>query len=181
MSISTKRGDGGETDLLYGRRVAKTDIRVEACGVTDELNAAIGLARVTAKGSETLALLPVIQDNLVALMGKLATLPEDCSRYVSDGYPHLTVEALDHLGEAVVRMEKDFELRFKGWAKPGEARNLASAHLDLARTACRRAERTLWKMEAATLPLPDYAAPYLNRLSDVLWLLGRYEDLEETG
>jgi len=80
VSIITKRGDDGQTDLLYGERIAKVSLRVETIGVIDELNATIGLARC--HGSESLSTeLDWVQAKLVGLMGELAVLPKDLERY----------------------------------------------------------------------------------------------------
>jgi cob(I)alamin adenosyltransferase len=81
MSIITGRGDSGETDLLFGKRIAKTALRIEALGCVDELNAALGVARASGAKPEWIALIDVLQEKLIGLMGQLATLPEDMERY----------------------------------------------------------------------------------------------------
>ena len=86
MSIATKTGDAGETSLMYGRRVAKTDARVDAYGCVDELNAALGLARVTASNRFLTEQVHAVQKELIVVMGELATAPEDLYRYVKDGF-----------------------------------------------------------------------------------------------
>ena len=171
MSIATKTGDAGETGLMYGRRVPKTYPRVEAYGCVDELNAALGMARVTASDEFTRGLILTIQEELIVLMGELATHPEDLARYQKDGYTVVTAQMVDRLTDAVDDLEKNKLINYKGWAIPG--RTLLSAALDVARTTCRRAERRV-----ATLD--DQANPeilrYLNRLSDLCWLLARYAE-----
>ena len=77
MSIITGRGDSGESDLLFGKRIAKGAIRLDALGDVDELNAALGVARAEAGEGESSELIDTIQHKLVGLMGQLATLPED--------------------------------------------------------------------------------------------------------
>ena len=162
MSIVTRTGDDGTTSLMYGRRVPKSHPRIVACGAIDELNAALGLAR--AEGSSE-ALLP-IQKELIGLMGELATDDQDMPRYVKDGYPVISAESVARLDQLAVKIEADLP-RFKDWVIPGA--NRASAPLDLARTVCRRAER-----EVLSLQLPNaQIIVYLNRLSDVLWLMAR--------
>ena len=173
MSISTKRGDDGQTDLMFGRRVSKSDQRVAAYGAADELNAALGLVRVSDCEEMTRTLVPSIQEDLIILMGELATDPEDHPRYLDSGFKLVSTEMTDRLGAEVDRIERDFEIKFKGWALPGEAGLLGAAHLDVARTVCRRAER-----EAAILTGgDDEVGRYLNRLSDLLWLLARLESM----
>src|SRR5436853_2435323 len=87
MSIVTKTGDKGTTGLMYNRRVSKCHPRVEAYGSVDELNAALGLARATASHDFIKDRLLTIQNDLVVLMGELATAAEDLPRYARDGYP----------------------------------------------------------------------------------------------
>src|SRR5881394_3173774 len=90
MSIVTKTGDGGTTGLMYGRRVSKCHPRVEAYGAVDELNAALGLARATAPAGNYAERLLAIQNDLVIVMGELATASEDLPRYQKDGYSFVT-------------------------------------------------------------------------------------------
>jgi cob(I)alamin adenosyltransferase len=172
MSIATRTGDQGKTSLLYGRRVDKFDPRVEACGAVDELNAALGLARAHSGMPLVKTELPLVQKNLVALMGELAVAAEDRARYAADKFPKLTPEMLVQLDELVAQLEGK-KIAFDGWATPGAS--VASAALDVARTTCRRAERAVAQL-AARGELDLLALRYLNRLSDVLWLLARYTE-----
>ncbi len=172
MSIATRTGDQGKTSLLYGRRVDKFDPRVEACGAVDELNAALGLARAHAEVRLVKTELPRIQKELVALMGGLAVAVEDRDRYAADKFLKLTPEMLAVLDELVARLE-GLKISFDGWATPGA--NVASAALDVARTVCRRSERSVAELAAAD-PAHELALRYLNRLSDVLWLMARLSE-----
>jgi cob(I)alamin adenosyltransferase len=175
MSIATKTGDTGTTALMYGRRVPKCHPRVEACGSIDELNAALGLARATAKQDFVGERLVPIQNDLIALMGELATVPEDFDRYRSDGYSLLTPEMAQKLDEIVQIIEAQ-KVSFKGWATPGATLN--SAALDVARTVCRRAERRVAELqEGGEIKNPSILI-YLNRLSDALWLLARWVEAQ---
>src|SRR3954452_3708888 len=97
MSIATKTGDEGETSLMYGRRVPKTDPRVDAYGCVDELNAALGVVRATSGASLVAAQILAIQKELVTVMGELATAPGDLARYEKDGYGLTTAEMVDRL------------------------------------------------------------------------------------
>jgi cob(I)alamin adenosyltransferase len=174
MSIATKTGDEGETSLMYGRRVPKTDGRVDAYGSVDELNSALGLARASAidafLGEQILA----IQKELVIVMGELATAGEDLERYQKDGFQLTTASMTDRLTAVVDDLEKNRLGKFKGWATPGETMN--SAALDLARTTCRRAERRVASLMAKDAKFNREILRYLNRLSDVCWLLARYAE-----
>src|SRR5438067_1492067 len=102
MSIITKTGDLGTTGLMYNRRVAKSHPRVEAYGVVDELNAAIGMARASAKEDFVRVNLVAIQEHLVILMGELATGADDLPRYVKDGFSLVKPEMTARL-ETVAR------------------------------------------------------------------------------
>jgi cob(I)alamin adenosyltransferase len=172
MSIATKTGDSGETALMYGVRVPKTDLRVEAYGTVDELNAALGLVRATAIESLVQEAVLSVQKELVILMGELAVAHKDRERYLKNGFDVVTAAMVDRLTNLVNDLEENHQVDFKHWATPGH--NLSSAALDLARTTCRRAERRV----VALSNCPDYVNPetirYLNRLSDVLWLFARF-------
>ena len=172
MSIATRTGDKGKTSLMYGRRVEKFDLRVETYGTVDELNAALGMARAQAKLPLVTTELLLIQKQLVALMGELAVAPEDVERYAKDKYPKLTPEMLQHLDDLVAKIEGE-KISFDGWATPGAS--VASAALDVARTTCRRAERLVAKL-ASVNEVDLLVIRYLNRLSDLLWLMARYTE-----
>ena len=170
MSIVTRTGDQGTTSLMYNRRVSKSDPHVEACGSVDELSAALGLARATATGTMQKDSLASIQRDLIALMGELATATEDLKRYVQDGYPVITPEMTRKLEDWVTTVEQH-QPDFRGWATPGA--NLHSAALDMARTICRRAERRVCDLLQAGQVQNTEIIVYLNRLSDLLWLVAR--------
>ena len=176
MSIVTKRGDRGTTALMYNRQVSKCHPRVEAYGSVDELNAALGLARAAAAHDLLRERLPTIQKDLVLLMGELATAVEDLPRYVKDGYSRVTPAMTATLEKWVAELEAA-NVSFKGWATPGA--NTGSAALDLARTVCRRAERRACALQdTGQLDNPEIVT-YLNRLSDLLWLLARWAEVKQ--
>lgn len=159
---------------MYGRRIPKDHPRVDAYGSVDELNAALGLARaLTQKAGKDL--LEKIQKALVGLMGELAVAPEDLHRYEADGYARLQDVDLDLLDREIEKMEKAAP-KARGWSTPGGS--TAGAALDLARTVCRRAEREVWKLEKAQGSIRSLVPRYLNRLSDLLWLLERATETE---
>jgi len=168
MGIVTKKGDGGETSLRYGRRVQKTANSVEAYGTVDELGSFIGFAkallREMSEQRESVDHLSQIQSHLFAIGGDLATSPEDRARGKSLYEPAV----LEWLDQETSKLESRVEM--KGFVVPGEDRISASLHI--ARAVSRRAERDVLKAvsESEDDPL-KIILPYLNRLSDFLWLL----------
>ena len=176
MSIATKTGDDGTTGLLFNRRVPKNHPRVEAYGSVDELNSAIGMARATAQHDLVRDNLLAVQKDLIVLMGELATLPQDLSRYLKDGFTRVTPQMTAKLDQLVQQIEAE-NVAFHGWATPGATLNAAA--LDVARTTCRRAERRICALqEADELQNPEILV-YLNRLSDALWLLARWVETQQ--
>jgi cob(I)alamin adenosyltransferase len=173
VSIVTKTGDSGMTALMYGRRVPKTHPRVEAYGAADELNAALGMARAVAIEDFVRDNLLRVQKELVVLMGELATAPEDLPRYLKDGYVQLGADKTANLEEVINQIEPKIAL--KDWAMPGAT--LLGAALDSARVACRRAERRACTLQEAGELGNGEIVVYLNRLSDLLWLLARFVEL----
>ena len=163
--IYTRGGDKGDTSLGDGSRVPKQALRVEAYGTVDEANAAIGLARLHAD-AEADAMLARIQNDLFDLGADLCT-PEDGRRAVG---------ALRIVAAQVARLEREIDamnahLRpLDSFILPGGT--AAAAHLHLARTVTRRAERLVCALAAAE-PVNPEAVKYLNRLSDHLFVLGR--------
>ena len=166
--IYTRGGDNGETSLGDGSRVPKHALRVEAYGTIDEANAAIGLARlhVSSGDAEADAMLARIQNDLFDLGADLCT-PEDGRRAVG---------ALRIVAAQVARLEAEID-RMNAALRPLDSFILpggtaAAAHLHLARTVTRRAERLVCELAAAEKVNPE-AVKYLNRLSDHLFVLGR--------
>ena len=173
MSIATKTGDDGSTGLMYNRRVSKCHPRVEAYGAVDELNAALGLARASARQPFVSDRLLQMQKSLVALMGELATEPVDLPRYAKDGFALVSPEMTAQLDRMVSEIEAQ-KPPSQGWATPGA--NLSAATLDLARTACRRAERRVCALQENNQLHNDEIIIFLNRLSDALWLMARWAE-----
>jgi cob(I)alamin adenosyltransferase len=155
---------------MYGRRVPKSHPRVEACGAIDELNAALGMARAATADEVVGTRLLAIQKELVVLMGELATLPEDLSRYVADGFGLVTREMAERLESFAKEIESE-NPPVKDWVMPGA--NLAAATLDSARAVCRRVERSVCALTSTGDAKNPALVIYLNRLSDLLWLLAR--------
>jgi len=155
---------------MYNRRVSKCDPRVEAYGTVDELNAALGVARASAGSVVQAEALVTVQKDLVPLMGELATTSEDHERYLRDGLPVLSAGQTARL-EVWVKQIEARKITFSGWATPGA--NSHAAALDMARTICRRAERRVCHLQEVGQLQNLEIVVYLNRLSDLLWLLAR--------
>ena len=164
-SISTTRGDSGQTGLAGGIRVSKASLRVEAYGSTDELNSALGFARSICEDAEMRDLVKRIQQELFRIGSSLATPPASPKAQVP-----ITTEMVDALTADVHRFES-VEGVLKDWSIPGEL-TVASA-FDLARTICRRTERCVVRLVESGDEIQTPILPYLNRLSDLLWIAGR--------
>jgi cob(I)alamin adenosyltransferase len=164
--IYTKTGDAGTTGLLGNRRVGKDDLRIEAYGTVDELNAALGVARAAGMTGAHNALLARVQDELFAVGSALAD-PEP------DG-PFQGVVGAGHAAQLeadIDALEAGLPLLTKFILPGGTA---AAAHLHLARTVCRRAERLVVKLARhPTEQVSEHLIVYLNRLSDFLFVLAR--------
>jgi cob(I)alamin adenosyltransferase len=177
MSISTRKGDSGHTDLLFGQRVAKHHPRIAALGDVDELNAALGLLRVHAATPEAEDVARTCQEHLIGLMGELATPVGGEARYQETHPQQLKAEHVAWLDGWVEKLEREGAFVFRGWVLPGAARHAGGAQADFARTVCRRAERAILALDATGDALPNAdVVRFLNRLSDVLWLLARWEE-----
>ena len=170
MKIYTKRGDGGETDLLGGGgRVSKDDLRVEACGAVDELNAFIGLVAAQSTRSGSSDLLQAIQRVLFRIGAALADNPATSRDGSGGGADERDVADL----EAAIDAAEEELPPLRSFVLPGGSP--AAATLQAARTVCRRAERRVVSLQRQQ-PLPDRSLGYLNRLSDLLFVLARLEN-----
>lgn len=174
--IYTKTGDGGETRLASGAPVSKSDPRVEAYGCVDELNAVIGVARLHSGQNDRIdAMLGRIQNELFDLGADLATPHE----------PEPKWEALRILDGQVERLEAEIDWMnetlkpLDSFILPGGAP--LSAHLHVARTVCRRAERETMRAIEAGQPISQVALRYLNRLSDHLFCAARRANANGAG
>jgi cob(I)alamin adenosyltransferase len=165
MSISTKRGDAGQTGLAGGIRVSKTHPRVECYGTIDELISQMGFARSICEEAEVRERVEAIQRELYKVGSAIATPPES-----KKTPPEITPAMADALEAQVHQIEAEPGV-LADWSLPGSSPD--SAALDVARTICRRAERLATRlMEDGVITNPSILA-YLNRLSDLLWLFAR--------
>ncbi|HEY6109589.1 MAG TPA: cob(I)yrinic acid a,c-diamide adenosyltransferase [Gemmatimonadales bacterium] len=168
MKIYTKTGDEGETGLFGGDRVPKDHRRVAAYGDVDELNAAMGLARATAPVDFEDPLLQTIQRDLFTVGAELAT-PDPARLAKALGGPPLGDAEVTALEQAIDRLDAGLP-PLKAFILPGGAPKGAAFHV--ARTVCRRAERTVVGLARET-PVSPAIRRYLNRLSDLLFVLAR--------
>ena len=159
---------------MYGRRLSKADPRVEAYGCVDELSAALGLARSIATDNFLSDQILAAQQDLIVVMGELATAPSDQERYAKDGFHLSSTKMVDRITAVVFDLEKDRSLYPKDWVMPGGTP--VSAALDFARVTCRRAERHIAAFSVAEKDFNPEILRYLNRLSDLCWLLARYAE-----
>lgn len=169
MKIYTRKGDDGTTGLLYGGRVRKDDPLPTAYGDVDEAQAAIGVARAHApKGGELDTLLIALERDLWVLMADLATDATNRQKLTA-GVSLVTQAMVDHLEATIDDLSERTELPAE-FVVPGEDR--VSSFLDLARTVVRRAERSA----LAAVTDGSLVVAYLNRLSDLLWTVARWQE-----
>jgi cob(I)alamin adenosyltransferase len=170
VKIYTRAGDKGDTGLVDGSRVPKDDARVAAYGDVDELNAVLGLARAQAGGGDLDRLLADVQRDLFALGAQLA----DPKATVAARKPKAAVtnEAVEELERAIDVREVDLP-PLQAFILPGGTP--LGALLHLARTVCRRAERAMVALSRAHA-LDAVLLAYINRLSDLLFVLARHEN-----
>lgn len=176
--IYTRRGDGGETGLAGGRRVRKDSPRIECCGAVDELNVFAGMARETAEGlvapaprlAQLAAILLRVQHELFNLGSILATRPEDAH----PRQPRITEADIAQLEREIDAMNEELPA-LRSFVLAGGSR--LNTELHACRAICRRAERRVVAL-AACESVPPEAIGYLNRLSDALFVLSRWANLQ---
>jgi cob(I)alamin adenosyltransferase len=171
VRIYTKTGDDGTTGLLYGGRISKADHAAEAYGSVDEAVAALGLARAAAGSTETSTLILELQRELFVVGADLATNPDERHKLKAET-SLVTAGMVEGLEQRIDRAVERHPLPNE-FVVPGA--NPLSAALDVARTAVRRAERRTVEMKDVGRTVNDDALRYLNRLSDLLFVLARAE------
>jgi cob(I)alamin adenosyltransferase len=168
FKIYTKTGDKGSTSLIGGVRVLKSHIRIESYGTIDELNSYIGMVTDLAANKEINEWLREIQDRLFTIGSELATAPD---KEIKMKLPDLHVEDITWLEERIDKMNETLP-EMRSFILPGG--NLAASTTHVARCVCRRAERLCVGMQEQNEHVPEFIIQYLNRLSDFLFVLGRY-------
>ena len=166
--IYTRTGDDGSTGLYFGGRVQKDSARVEAYGTVDEAQSFLGVARAGAeRGSELDALLIALERDLWTVMAELAT--EDSNRHKLGEAGVLSSSRVAEIEATIDDFKERFELPAE-FVVPGETATAAA--LDVARTVVRRAERRALAVSSEA----SQVVPYLNRLSDLLWTMARWQE-----
>ena len=169
--VYTRTGDDGTTGLGGGQRVAKDSPRIEAYGTVDELSSAIGLAVALGLHPRLVPTLARVQNELFNVGSDLCILEEDKARMPVPGVEQRHVDALERL---IDELQEDLA-PLANFILPGGAPGAAQLHV--ARTICRRAERLAIHLSRQE-PVGPWVVPYLNRLSDALFVMARYENLK---
>jgi cob(I)alamin adenosyltransferase len=167
MKIYTRTGDQGQTSLFGGTRVAKHDPRIEAYGTVDELSSCLGLARAVSLPATTEATLAGVQRDLFEIGAHLAS--PGTSRF-----PGVETSRIEALEQSIDAMEQELT-PLTSFILPGGSQG--AAHLHVARTVCRRAERCVVALDDHSEPTLSTIA-YLNRLSDYLFVAARFANLK---
>jgi len=170
LKVYTRRGDAGDTDLFGGPRVGKEDARVEAYGAVDEANAAVGVAAALSAHEDLRAICRDAQERLFDLGGTLAT--PDADRRRKSAVPALDADDVEALERHIDALEGELE-PLSRFVLPGGSPAAAAFHL--ARTVCRRAERIMVELkDKPGETVTEASLQYVNRLSDFLFVAGRY-------
>lgn len=173
MSITTKTGDAGLTKLYAGQKISKSDLRIEACGAIDEMNSALGLARALCDDAAISAQIEALQRESFVVAAEMATPPESLGKLKMRVDAAMTARL-----EALAASIEDMEGIVGDWSLPGAT--AAGAGIDMARTIARRAERTVVRLAEADGVPNEEVLRYMNRISDLLWLLGRRYEVERS-
>lgn len=171
--VTTGTGDDGYTGLLGAERVPKYDPRPDTFGTVDEATSALGLARATTSDQQVKDMIYTIQQELYLLMGELATTPEN---YEKMGL-RMTTEHVARLEQLETQLKSEVEIPNK-FIIPGDTPD--GAALDLARTIIRRAERMVARLLHEEIIANVEVLRYLNRLSDLIFILARYREVKSS-
>lgn len=166
MSIITGKGDNGETSLWSGQRVSKDSLRVECYGTIDELNSFLGDAKHYLELDRVKNIIEEIQNDLFKVAAELACISKEYAKPIIE-------KDIEKITEYVHKFEK--EINLKGFVIPGSTKG--SAKLDICRTVARRAERLIVKLNKEE-KLDSLILQYINRISDLLFILARYEEFK---
>lgn len=164
MSISTGRGDKGKTSLWSGEEVFKDNLRVESYGTIDELNCFMGKAKHECASALVKNVIHAIQKDLFKVSSELATRKNEKNKLIDD-------KDVERIKKQIENLEASVEL--KGFVVPGLTSQ--SAYIDICRTIARRAERRIVSLNREE-GISEHLLKYINKISDLLYLLARYED-----
>ncbi|MBW7888485.1 MAG: cob(I)yrinic acid a,c-diamide adenosyltransferase [Bacteroidetes bacterium] len=171
MKIYTKTGDKGETALFGGKRIPKDNIRIESYGTVDELNSVLGIVRSFHVPGDLDEILDDLQNQLFVLGADLATPQENTNSII----PRISQLDIENLEKIIDRIDQQL-VPLKAFILPGG--NSAASYLHFARTVCRRAERSAVRLSHSE-DIGSDVVMYLNRLSDLLFVLARYANAKE--
>jgi cob(I)alamin adenosyltransferase len=169
MKIYTKTGDEGETSLFGGKRVGKDHLRIEAYGTVDELNSVLGIAHCEIKNDDIKQALNLIQHDLFVVGADLASPADSANSLNKMRIEEAKVEWVELQIDKFENLLPDL----KHFILPGGTKG--AAYLHLARTVCRRAERKVFTL-GKSIDIGSNILVYLNRLSDLFFVLARYEN-----
>jgi cob(I)alamin adenosyltransferase len=172
ISIYTGQGDHGMTSLVGGVRVSKTHPRLEAYGTIDELNSFIGLLITEIEDNRIIGLMQSVQQTLFTVSASLAT---DTEKTKLKPNSLITDEDIRQLEQGIDLLDDELP-ELKEFILPGGCRSAALAHV--CRTVCRRAERAMCRLNES-IPADESALIYINRLSDLLFIIARYENFRK--
>lgn len=168
FKIYTKTGDKGNTSLIGGTKVPKSNIRIESYGTVDELNSYIGLVRDSIEDEKSRVVLLEVQDRLFTIGSSLACDP---AKETKLAIPDLKEKDIALLEKEIDRMDAHLP-EMKSFILPGGHSSISFIHI--ARCVCRRAERIIVHMQEDNMTVNALVIKYLNRLSDYLFMLARY-------
>ncbi len=170
MSIVTKTGDKGTTSLYCGKRVDKDHIRVEICGALDEVSSFLGMAKNASKDKGTKSTIHLIQKELIPLCAEFATSAASSNKIKKK----IDKDSICVLEKEICLLEDKSVVKMKSFSIPGKG--MASSSLDVARAITRRAERRCVTLAKRGMIKNPNIVIYLNRLSDLLYLLARINE-----
>ena len=175
VKIYTKSGDKGETNLLFGGRTSKSDLRVETYGTVDEAVSSLGLAKSLTSNSEIKLIIEDLQQSLFIIAAELATSPNN-KKKLKNEVKSITKNMVSDLESLIDNINEKINLG-KNFIMPGTS--VTSSAIDVSRTVVRRLERRVVKLIELDTSINSNIIPYINRTSDLLFILGRLEDKDK--
>jgi len=175
VKIYTKSGDKGETNLLFGGRTSKSDLRVETYGTVDEAVSSLGLAKSLTSNNEIKLIIEDLQQSLFIIAAELATSPNN-KKKLKNEVKSITKNMVSDLESLIDNINEKINLG-KNFIMPGTS--VTSSAIDVSRTVVRRLERRVVKLIELDTSINSNIIPYINRTSDLLFILGRLEDKDK--
>ena len=172
VKIYTKSGDKGKTNLLFGGKTSKSDLRVETYGTVDEAVSFLGLAKSLITNNEIKKIIEDLQHSLFIIGAELATTPKN-KKKLNNEVKTITTDMVNNLESLIDNINEKIDLGDK-FIMPGNS--VGSSAIDVARTVVRRLERRIVELIGSDNSINSNIIPYVNRASDLLFILGRFED-----